>query len=741
MKRQILILSFILITLILYIPVSYAQTGAWISQTISGNPGGNALADCGENCTGTTWQLSRYVYFFDSNNSQWTEVDLGSQQVFHDLVAEGQTIMAYSDSLLIGYSAITSQWDTVYYTGTLLDSNYSVPNRGYGCGTNLAYFVTDYAMYVFDSELGQWKKGIFSPHDPFFNGNTYWSQGDYAAAILSTSFYGKRVNMAYSQHTHNFVELVEGGFPGVSVQMTHGFVTEWDDHTTFIFNGYSALSNQFSQLVLTPPYGQITFTDAIPGDQVIEKTVFACNYIELVSDILRRSHTYGYDTRLGNWTENTFDYDPQEMMAGSVLTGGQAAVSQAYNINPNSTDYNLMTYIIYNGQSGLFSTVTPGLYMSAGIYATPMMGGTVIMAFDTSNVWFYNIENGQSQLFPLSGPYTVERFLAENYGIICSYEQPSSDSMKLSIYNGTTNHYTALTTWKTSDFWGWGTYDIFPLITGMGGNDIYFYSALVDNFTHMIFPGGSPGELLNDQLAVAYSANLSYLYDAMLNTVHTENYSFMTTTGLGSHIFAIKTDDYHVVAYSGVTHQWSDFTVPDQILGASAGAYIALVRTPSWVNKFYVYNGFHDNLVELDLAGSTTESLVGEKTALVVQNDMVYAFDPQAVTGISEPQDISSTPSSFSLSQNYPNPFNPSTKIRYEIPGQARKDNMLVTLKVYDVLGSEIATLVNEEKPAGSYDVEFDGSNLTSGVYFYQLRAGSSKGQVFVQTKKMLLIK
>ena len=118
-------------------------------------------------------------------------------------------------------------------------------------------------------------------------------------------------------------------------------------------------------------------------------------------------------------------------------------------------------------------------------------------------------------------------------------------------------------------------------------------------------------------------------------------------------------------------------------------------------------------------------------------NGVVYGD----TTVVSVENETPNLPTKFSLLQNYPNPFNPTTKIRYEIPGQARKDNMLVTLKVYDVLGNEVTTLVNEEKPAGSYEVEFNGSNLTSGVYFYQLRVTSSKGQVFVQTKKMLLIK
>jgi hypothetical protein len=100
---------------------------------------------------------------------------------------------------------------------------------------------------------------------------------------------------------------------------------------------------------------------------------------------------------------------------------------------------------------------------------------------------------------------------------------------------------------------------------------------------------------------------------------------------------------------------------------------------------------------------------------------------------------------SFELFQNYPNPFNPSTKIKFTIPqspllgGDGRGG--LVTLKVYDVLGNEIATLVNEELAAGEYEITFDSHsgevrNLTSGIYFYQIKAGS-----FIQTKKMILLK
>jgi hypothetical protein len=88
-------------------------------------------------------------------------------------------------------------------------------------------------------------------------------------------------------------------------------------------------------------------------------------------------------------------------------------------------------------------------------------------------------------------------------------------------------------------------------------------------------------------------------------------------------------------------------------------------------------------------------------------------------------------PNIYSLEQNFPNPFNPSTKINYSIT-----EKSFVSLKIYDVLGNEVSILVNEEKPAGCYDVEFNATGLPSGIYFYKLKAGQ-----FLETKKMILLK
>jgi photosystem II stability/assembly factor-like uncharacterized protein len=100
------------------------------------------------------------------------------------------------------------------------------------------------------------------------------------------------------------------------------------------------------------------------------------------------------------------------------------------------------------------------------------------------------------------------------------------------------------------------------------------------------------------------------------------------------------------------------------------------------------------------------------------------------VTSVGD-EENQTNPNDFLLYQNYPNPFNPKTNIQYAI-----SNRQFVTIEVYDILGNEIAILIDEEKPAGEYEIEFNASSLPSGVYFYQLKAGS-----YIGTKKMILLK
>jgi len=124
-----------------------------------------------------------------------------------------------------------------------------------------------------------------------------------------------------------------------------------------------------------------------------------------------------------------------------------------------------------------------------------------------------------------------------------------------------------------------------------------------------------------------------------------------------------------------------------------------------------------------------TGSQIGVSRLWGINNGDTTIYDNfGGTTGISK---IQPQVNGFELKQNYPNPFNPTSTISYAVP-----KTVFVTLKVYDVLGKEVATLVNEEKPAGNYNSRFDSSGLASGMYIYRLTAGA-----YTETKKMILMK
>ncbi len=147
----------------------------------------------------------------------------------------------------------------------------------------------------------------------------------------------------------------------------------------------------------------------------------------------------------------------------------------------------------------------------------------------------------------------------------------------------------------------------------------------------------------------------------------------------------------------------------------------------------------------------------GSDTTIRVMNDVnyqefVYTFNRQPVSLVFDPNNdivlkqaslilgvantMNELPGSYSLMQNYPNPFNPVTVIRYSIPQDSRREMQDVKLVVYNGLGKEVMTLVNENQNAGNYEVTFDGNNLPSGIYIYKLEAGN-----FTETRSMVLLK
>ncbi len=159
------------------------------------------------------------------------------------------------------------------------------------------------------------------------------------------------------------------------------------------------------------------------------------------------------------------------------------------------------------------------------------------------------------------------------------------------------------------------------------------------------------------------------------------------------------------------------------------------------INKSVTGNGssFMQNGSQV-VNGTLGQTLIGMNTNSTQQNHIGFWYQVNSVVTAVE-NEFDNLPTEFRLYQNYPNPFNPTTTIEYSIPtssplAKGRTEEGFVTLKIYDVLGREVATLVNKKQSPGIYEVTFDASNLPSGVYIYKIQAGS-----FTQSRKLLLMK
>lgn len=238
---------------------------------------------------------------------------------------------------------------------------------------------------------------------------------------------------------------------------------------------------------------------------------------------------------------------------------------------------------------------------------------------------------------------------------------------------------------------------------------------------------------------------------------------FVDTLNPYSYDFYFRTNEHKVLVYTfndscvGSEYVMYDFNLPDSSIWAICDDYFSNHKGIEATYLFYSpplnleFEGKIFNWVEVNGSdttwapmGSPYVDLIGKGIGII--NRFIWDFSSFSLYGTrinnqiygiitsSEEEDI--VADKFYLLQNYPNPFNLSTNIQYAISSR-----QFVTLKVYDVLGKEVATLVNEDKHAGQYESEFNIKNsrelsLPSGAYFYQLKAGD-----FIETKKMLMIK
>lgn len=712
----------------------FSQTGAWISQPISQDMSGDWYHDCGETVAALTRQYSRYIYFFDINSSQWTVVDFDMMQTIRGLTAKGNVAMAYSDSLIVGYSGITSQWDTVYYKGKPLDPNPWMSDPSWGCGENLAWFVTTQYVYIFDSQLGEWKTQPYSIPFTYTSGNGhFWSKGDYAGIIIYDIPLNIYYDLAYSLPQHNFAVLTDGGYvTSISKELDHGFVAYWHDGNIYKRIGYSAFTNQFDVLTLNsePCEPSVWYAPS----QVINKTVLAFSITEFLSPPSNyRLHSYGFDTRSGVWVEHSWDYDESQW----DFTTCWKLAGQFASLELLMTSNDQKNHLIFSGTNNAFSMLNPGLSSySGGIQG----GGTVSAEYDTSHIWFYSASTGASHLIPYFNEEPDGGFSGENFAIVFTKYKDNPDSLHLYIFHEPQDRVKS----KVIPRRKYGTSANTPYLIAFAtygiNNEVFFYSGIVNDYSIISFPSPVQPNQSHSRGVLSYVTTGDYftLYDATSNMAYEIPQSIPTLNiNSGNYIALIINTSNSVYTYSSLTQQWQELNIPEGINSIYCGDYVGLIKAPEWEKKYYAYNGYGGNLVPLTVSGNWVNTLpiANGKTALVVRDSIIYAFSPGITTSTS-PTQSPYVPEQIILHQNYPNPFNPVTNIRFTLPEAAD-----VTLTVYDILGREVKTLVNERKAAGKHIVHWDGTDnsgqaVGSGVYYYRLTAGE-----YSSVKKMLLVR
>ena len=246
-------------------------------------------------------------------------------------------------------------------------------------------------------------------------------------------------------------------------------------------------------------------------------------------------------------------------------------------------------------------------------------------------------------------------------------------------------------------------------------------------FSDEVIVGNSPwmvvsGDVNNDGIPDVVCANSSSSSFSVVLCDSTGNLSLPVNYTVGQ--FPISVDLGDVDGDLDLDIVTSNFTGANFTLYENDGTGVFINRNDLPSNLAGSCAVFHDRDNDGDM----------DMTGIDERQDLLILFTNNPVTDVNEQENF---PSEYVLFQNFPNPFNPSTKIKFTIPVTlSGVEGSIVTLKIFDVLGNEITTLVNEEKPAGEYEIEFDGKGLSSGMYFYTLNAGN-----YSETRKMILLK
>ena len=719
---------------------SYSQEDYWVQTQLPGPLPDNYEYALGETSIIFADDTSQTVYAFDINSGDWNVLLVPTQLEWIDAKADGNVAMIYNDSIVVGYSAITNTFNALNYIGTLL----ILSGEEYGCIDNFAFFVTDQLFYVFDAEDAQWRSFSYTPPGAAPWGGGVFGKEDYIYLTLWITNEPPVSLTAYSLHTKTFSQF-SNDYLTQPVLLDHGFTFSQTNEAPYLCLGYSAITGQFKSKSHSR---YITGFGSAGWEEIVSPNIcglFVTN--EQINGNTYRYYMWVYNTEIGDFAEYTFEYTyngSNYVPVGNVC-GGQTA----YVIIKNVDEGNKLECLLYSAQTNSFSLFdTPLFYWS---FMSFTAGGLMIDGFDEQNYFLYDVQT--QAMFTHSVQWTqgiqpgINARGLGNYWSVFAYTEQYEDTVHVFSYNRATGSLYSFdltgrasnSAYRGSDFYG-------LLITNLGVVvRAYLYSPSYNNWTEKDFSSTSYGGGEGNYFYLNYTnLNQTYFYDGQAD----QEYLFPSAQQT-SHVYArdsvflMYSIEGKYIGYSMNKHSNSEY-ISSRLPSQQWNNFIVLNHNgfSGSLYEHLLFDGYNNIFAPLTLTpeqGIRKISWPGGKTAFIAsENGYLFAYSPNNLNGINDDHNFTGG-MHYTLSQNYPNPFNPSTTLQYAISSR-----QFVTLKVYDILGNEILTLVNEEKPAGEHCAQFDGIGLSSGIYFYQLKAvnpESNSGQAFIQTKKMVLVK
>lgn len=728
MKSFSLGMFFIFFSWIVLLSNLKAQSGNWISHPFPSSYNSQPLTRCGETIALCSNPAKYFCSIFNSITGKWLDVTIPHSLLITDHLAAGNVAFFFTDSTLYAYSALVSHVDSVHYSGTRLASG---PDeyRGYQCGNSLALFVTDQSFYVFDATDGQWHSTPITLPDNYSGVAVSWVKDDFAAVALYRTGESAPKVVVYSSYHQAFNQIEYGPLP--NTMMGHGFANlALNTGTTKTFIGYSAMKNQFTDVTVPVTGGGSNQS----GPHFENGSVYAFYYDEvIIPGTLWRTHFYCYSTLLGVWQSSTLEYDPATGGYGGLHVGGEYASLLRTQINSYDP-------FVWSAYTNTFSQFTPAL--QGGTPAGFILGKNTFVCFSNDKAWGYDAKKDSAVTTTIQGTYSSNVREGKDFATFATWNW-GDDSMTVYFFNGNTMQWSNTKTWLAQSSSTTGS-DVFSLLNTLSSDytqgEVVAYSALVDTISKQQF--NSPVTYIsivkgNGVLAYCYNATQSFLYEAQNSFFQPFNFSTYSTAVSDSIMLSYNNSTSTAYGYSARTQAIASYTAMFSISLCTVGTSIGIIAGSANYTKCIAYNSYHNTWVPLLPEARTYGIAVAGNTALAFHDDTAYAFYPQPVATSANEHTASSLPATFSLEQNYPNPFNPFTTISFSL-----SELSFVSIKIYDLLGREIATVENSILPSGTHKKTWNASSYPSGIYFYRMKAYAINGNGnFVSTKKLVLLK